>query len=324
MEQHTFPVERVSKASLQQRELYEGKGLGGETYRASCHALWELLDKGARPNTMKGTSFEYLSRKFNNLREESKQKPGRLDPVFRDWLTFAYHVGPRPSDKHQLDRINDSDNYRAGNVRWLHATRQNSNKRANRPHQYQGKRYTDAELSALLAKNFKAYSADAIKKYRQRMATAGYSNDEITREIFKRHGLCYESSGNPLEDADFSPKYYKKLSEAYRTSGSGLTRIEFEIVWLQEQIKKLEKDQSDIFNLPVEELPEVESSLILRLGDLFWDLRQARDKESRLKVKKAKMDIANLEPETAGETLTKDMQPQGISNFEKNKLITAL
>jgi len=324
MEQHTFPAERVPKASLQQRELYEGKGLGGGAYRASCHALWELLDKGARPNTMKGTSFEYLSRKFNNLREESKQKPGRLDPVFRDWLTFAYHVGPRPSDKHQLDRINDSDNYRAGNVRWLHATRQNSNKRANRPHQYQGKRYTDAELSALLAKSFKAYSADAIKKYRQRMATAGYSNDEITREIFKRHGLSYESSGNPLEDADFSPKYHKKLTEAYRTSGSGLTRIEFEIVWLQEQIKKLEKDQSDIFNLPVEELPEVESSLILRLGDLFWDLRQARDKESRLKVKKAKMDIANLEPETAGETLTKDMQSQGISNFEKNKLINAL
>ena len=249
MEQHTFPAERVPKASLQQRELYEGKGLGGGAYRASCHALWELLDKGARPNTMKGTSFEYLSRKFNNLREESKQKPGRLDPVFRDWLTFAYHVGPRPSDKHQLDRINDSDNYRAGNVRWLHATRQNSNKRANRPHQYQGKRYTDAELSALLAKSFKAYSADAIKKYRQRMATAGYSNDEITREIFKRHGLSYESSGNPLEDADFSPKYYKKLSEAYRNSGSGLTRIEFEIAWLQEKISILKKNQQDEMGL---------------------------------------------------------------------------
>ncbi len=324
MELHTFPIERALKASLQQRELYEGKGLAGEAFRASCHALWALLDKGARPHTLKGTPFEYIARKFNNLREESKQKPGRLDPVFRDWLTFAYHVGPRPSNKHQLDRINDSDNYRVGNVRWLHATRQNSNKRANRHHLYRGRRFTDAELSALLAKNFKNYSPEAIKKYRQRMAKAGYSNEEITREIFKRHGLSYESSGNPLEDADFSPKYYKKLSEAYRTSGSGLTRIEFEIAWLQEQIKMLEKDRSDIFNLPVEGLGAVESSLILRLGDLFWDLRHARDRESKLKVQKVKQDIANLEPETGCGSLTKDMQPQGISNFEKNKLAAAL
>ena len=324
MEQHTFPAERVPKASLQQRELYEGKGLGGGAYRASCHALWELLDKGARPNTMKGTSFEYLSRKFNNLREESKQKPGQLDPVFRDWLTFAYHVGPRPSDKHQLDRINDSDNYRAGNVRWLHATRQNSNKRANRPHQYQGKRYTDAELSALLAKSFKAYSADAIKKYRQRMATAGYSNDEITREIFKRHGLSYESSGNPLEDADFSPKYHKKLTEAYRTSGSGLTRIEFEILWLQEKISILKKDQQDEMGLLVILEKEQSYKLMCRIGDLEDDLKRARSRESKLKVQKVKKDIENTEPETGCGSLTKDMLSQGISNFEKSKLAAAL
>ena len=95
MELHTFPIERAIKASIQQRELYDGKGLAGEAFRASCHALWALLDKGARPHSLKGTPFEYIARKFNNLREESKQKPGRLDPVFRDWLTFAYHVvGP--------------------------------------------------------------------------------------------------------------------------------------------------------------------------------------------------------------------------------------
>lgn len=324
MEQHTFPIERGPKASVQQRELYEGKGLAGEAFRASCHALWALLDTGARPNTLKGTPFEYLARKFNNLREESKKKPGRLDPVFRDWPTFAYHVGPRPSDKHQLDRINDSDNYRLNNVRWLHATRQNSNKRANRHHLYKGQRFTDSELSALLAKHGIDYSPEAIKKFRQRMVKAGYSNEEITREIFKRHGLSYESSGNPLEDADFSPKYYKKLSEAYRISGSGITRIEFEIQWLQEQIKKLESDQKEIFNLPVEGLAEVESSILLRLGDLHWDLTHAREKEAKLKVQKVRQDLINTEPETACGILTKHMQPQGMNFHEKNKLSAAL
>lgn len=320
MKQHAFPVERAYRASLQQRELYEGKGLAGEAYRASCHALWALLDKEARPNTLKGTSFEYLARKFNNLREEAKKNPGKLDPAFRDWHTFAYHVGPRPSDKHQLDRINDSDNYRMGNVRWLHATRQNSNKRNNRHHLYRGRRLTDAELSGLLAKNFKNHSPEAIKKYRQRRTIDGISNEDITREIFKRHGLPYESSGNPLEDADFSPKYYKKLSEAYRTSSSELTRIAFEIAWLQEKLKELERDQSEIFNLPVKGLAEVEAKLISRKADLQWDLKIARERESNLKVEKAKQDIDGTEPETDCGTITKAMKPQPQWGCEKKVL----
>lgn len=324
MEQHTFPIDRAPKASLQQRELYDGKGLAGEAFRASCHALWELLDKGARPNTLKGTSFEYLARKFNNLRDESKLKPGRLDPVFRDWLVFAYHVGPRPSAKHQLDRINDSDNYRAGNVRWLHATRQNSNKRANRHHLYKGRRHTDAELSAVLAKNFKSYSDESIKKFRQRKTKEGLSSEEITREIFKRHGLSYESSGNPLEDADFSPKYYKKLTEAYRTSGSGLTRIEFEILWLQEKIEILKKDQKDEMGLVVILNKDQSYKLMCRICDLEGDLNRARTRESSLKVKKVEKDIEDTDPENSCGILTKGMKSHAISNFEKNKLLNAL
>jgi len=176
----------------------------------------------------------------------------------------------------------------------------------------------------LLAKNFKNYSPEAIKKYRQRMANAGYSNDEITREIFKRHGLSYESSGNPLEDADFSPKYYKKLSEAYRNSGSGLTRIEFEIAWLQEKISILKKNQQDEMGLVVILEKEQSYKLMCRIYDLEDDLKRARNRESKLKVQKVKQDIENTEPETGCESLTKDMLPQGISNFEKNKLAAAL
>ena len=324
MAQHTFPIERDPQASVQQRELYEGKGLAGEAFRASCHALWALLDKGARPHALKGTSFEYLARKFNNLRDEAKLKPGRLDPVFRDWLTFAYHVGPRPSEKHQLDRINDSDNYRVGNVRWLHATRQNSNKRANRHHLYKGRRHTDAEISAVLAKNFKSYSPENIKKFRQRRTKEGLSHEEITCEIFARHGLAYESSGNPLEDADFSPKYYKKLSEAYRVSGSGLTRIEFEIQWLQEKISILKKDQQDEMGLVVILDKDQSYKLMCRICDLEDDLKRARSRESKLKIQKVEQDIKNTEPETGCGTLTKHMQPQGITHFEKNKLSAAL
>lgn len=322
MEQHTFPLERASRASAQQRELYEGKALAGEAYRAFCHALWALLDKGARPHALKGTLFEYIARKFNNLRDESKEKPGKLDPAFRDWFTFAYHVGPRPSDKHQLDRINDADNYRMGNVRWLHATRQNSNKRGNRHHLYRGKRFTDAELSVLLAKNFKDYSPESIKKYRQRRAKAGFSNDDITREIFKRHGLPHESSGNPLEDADFSQKYYKKLSDAYRISSSELTRIAFEIAWLQEKIAILKKDRQNEMDGLITLVKEDSYKLLCRISDLEEDLKLARSRESKLKVQKVKQDIESTEPETSCETFTKHMKPQKLWAYE-NKTLSA-
>ena len=39
MELHTFPIERALKASLQQRELYEGKGMAGSPESLSRKAL---------------------------------------------------------------------------------------------------------------------------------------------------------------------------------------------------------------------------------------------------------------------------------------------
>ena len=42
---------------------------------------------------------------------------------------FLSDVGPRPSDKHSIGRINNDGNYEPGNVRWETAQQQNSNKR---------------------------------------------------------------------------------------------------------------------------------------------------------------------------------------------------
>jgi hypothetical protein len=58
---------------------------------------------------------------------------GRGISVCREWNrsfeSFLDHVGPRPSPKHSLDRINVNGNYEPGNVRWATAKQQTKNRR---------------------------------------------------------------------------------------------------------------------------------------------------------------------------------------------------
>ncbi len=58
---------------------------------------------------------------------------------FPDFAQFFAEVGPRPSDKHSLDRIDNKGHYEPGNVQWALAKPQGRNKRNNRMLTFQGK-----------------------------------------------------------------------------------------------------------------------------------------------------------------------------------------
>ena len=53
------------------------------------------------------------------------------DEWLHDFVAFYNHVGPRPSARHSIDRIDNDGNYEPGNVRWATRKMQNANMRTN-------------------------------------------------------------------------------------------------------------------------------------------------------------------------------------------------
>lgn len=74
--------------------------------------------------------------------------------VCADWVdsfqTFLADVGPRPSSKHSLERVNNDLGYIKGNVTWATADVQSNNRRTNVFIEFNGERLTQSQWAAKL------------------------------------------------------------------------------------------------------------------------------------------------------------------------------
>jgi hypothetical protein len=79
-------------------------------------------------------SWKAMRRRCNDPKHERYHDYGGrgidYDPRWNDFKTFCADVGPRPSPKHTLDRIDPEVGYWPGNVRWATPLVQALNKRS--------------------------------------------------------------------------------------------------------------------------------------------------------------------------------------------------
>lgn len=73
-----------------------------------------------------------IKRCHNKNHDSFKYYGGRGVSVCDEWRSsfsaFFCHIGPRPSKRHSVDRIDGSKNYEPGNVRWATPSEQANNR----------------------------------------------------------------------------------------------------------------------------------------------------------------------------------------------------
>jgi hypothetical protein len=138
---------------------------------------------------------------YNPNHVQWKDWGGRGIAVCRQWKysfeAFFEDMGPRPSKKHSLDRIDNMKGYTPENTRWATRRKQQNNTRRNRRLTFQGHNKTIAQWAQILGVRF-----DNIFYRLQK----GWSIEQTLSEPIAPHEIRITYQGETLNILEWSKR----------------------------------------------------------------------------------------------------------------------
>ena len=211
-------------------------------YREQCETMLDLLWGAAlsayKLHTLPELAeWRYMATWFYNSRGEDgsfSRAPGIPSDEFYTWPNMFLHIGPRPSPKYSIHRIDDTRNYEIGNLVWATQKIQASERRDKAKIKFRGQRLTYEQLSSELALEVKPpKSVDAIKSFLKRNRHKFKTEAALHAHMFATWGVInHEHIHDPgiLKTSDFLPGYKNAVwwAREKEKAGPGMTRLEFQ------------------------------------------------------------------------------------------------
>ncbi len=150
-------LDRTHSCGCIKREMLQAKAIHGRSKTPEWHVWCDLRDRCSRPTN---TSHANYGGRGITVCER-----------WRDFANFYADMGPRPTSKHTIDRIDNNGNYDPSNCRWATRKLQRLNQRRTQLLEFQGITGTLTDL----AKHFGiSYTAAHQRRY-----TMGWPLDKI-------------------------------------------------------------------------------------------------------------------------------------------------
>lgn len=160
---HTKPYWHVICQCGKEKVVEQSSIVGG--YSRSCGCLLAEANVARTiPNNHKNTylyrTWRAMHRRCENPASSNYKDYGArgitVCAEWSDYEVFRRDVGERPTDKHTLDRVENSGSYTLDNIRWATAIEQGANKRNNVRHELNGELKTVRELAELAGISYQA------------------------------------------------------------------------------------------------------------------------------------------------------------------------
>lgn len=146
----------------------------------TCSARMALLNlRHGETDTKLWRSWKGIVERTTSVKSSHYPRYGAVGiGIFKDWLkyeNFANYIGQPPSEKHSVDRIDNSKGYEPNNVRWATAKEQAHNRKTNIFVDVDGNKMILSDAAKLLkisrSTASRWYKTGKIKKYEPKEKT---------------------------------------------------------------------------------------------------------------------------------------------------------